>query len=261
MMPLTLRPTPVIDLNADMGESFGRWSLGADAALLPLVTSANIACGFHAGDPAVMAQTVAAAAAAGVAVGAHPGYPDLAGFGRRHLDMSAAELEAAVLYQIGALAAFTRAAGVALAHVKPHGALYNRAAVDAAVAEPVARAVRRFSADLILIGLAGSALLAAGEAAGLRVAAEAFADRAYAADGTLRDRRLPGAVLSTPAAAAAQAVAIAQGRLHAHDGTPLPLTAATLCIHGDTPDAVAYATAVRAALDAAGVAVRGLRAA
>ncbi|MDQ2809635.1 MAG: LamB/YcsF family protein [Chloroflexota bacterium] len=260
-MPPPARPAPAIDLNADMGESFGRWSLGADAALLPLVTSANIACGFHAGDPGVMAQTVAAAAVAGVAVGAHPGYPDLAGFGRRNLDMSAVDLEAAVLYQIGALAAFARAAGVAVVHVKPHGALYNRAAVDAAVAEPIARAVRRFSADLILVGLAGSLLLAAGESVGLPVAAEAFADRAYEADGTLRDRRLPGAVLSTPAAAAAQAVAIAQGRLHAHDGTLLPLTAATLCIHGDTPDAVAYATTVRAALDAAGVVVRGLRAA
>ncbi len=260
MMPPIPRPAPALDLNADMGESFGRWTLGADAALLPLVTSANIACGFHAGDPGVMAQTVAAAAAAGVAVGAHPGYPDLAGFGRRNLDMSAAELEAAVLYQIGALAAFARAAGVDLAHVKPHGALYNRAALDAAVAEPIARAVRRFSAHLILVGLAGSISLAAGESVGLRVAAEAFADRAYEADGTLRDRRLPGAVLSTPAAAAAQAVAIAQGRLRAHDGTLLPLTAATLCLHGDTPDAVAYATAVRAALDAADVAVRGLRA-
>ncbi len=255
MTPLAAR----IDLNADMGESFGRWTLGADAALLGLVTSANIACGFHAGDPSVMAQTVAAAVAAAVAIGAHPGYPDLAGFGRRALDMSAADLEAAVLYQIGALAAFTHAAGVELAHVKPHGALYNRAAVDPAVAEPIARAVRRFSADLILVGLAGSALPAAGHSAGLRVAAEAFADRAYAADGTLRDRRLPGAVLPTPAAAAAQAVAIAHGRLQAHDGTPLPLVAATLCLHGDTLDAVAYATAVRGALDAAGVAVRGLR--
>jgi UPF0271 protein len=248
-----------LDLNADMGESYGRWSLGADRELLRLVTSANIACGFHAGDPLVMAQTVAAARDAGVAIGAHPAYPDLPGFGRRVLDMAPDELEAAVLYQIGALAAFARAFDPELVHVKPHGAVDNRAAADPTVADPIARAVRRFSADLILVGLAGSLLLEAGEAAGLDVAAEAFADRAYEPDGTLRDRRLPGAVLATPEAAAAQAVAIAQGRLRAHDGTPLALPATTLCLHGDTPHAVAYATAVRAALEAADVRVQGLR--
>jgi UPF0271 protein len=245
-----------IDLNCDMGESFGAWPLGQDAALMPLITSANIACGFHAGDPLVMARTVALAREHGVALGAHPGYPDLQGFGRRTLDMTGPELEAAVLYQIGALAGFAQAAGGALTHVKPHGALYNRAAGDPATAEPIARAVRRFSSDLILVGLAGSGLLEAGRAAGLRVAAEAFADRAYEAGGTLRSRRLPGAIHPDPATAAAQALSIVRdGQVRAYDGTLVPIQADTLCIHGDTPDAPAYARAVRAALEGAGIAV------
>ncbi len=248
-----------IDLNSDMGESFGAWTLGQDAALLDLVTSANIACGYHAGDPLVIERTVAAAAERGVAVGAHPAYPDLVGFGRRTLDMTSAELEAAVLYQVGALAGFARAAGVPLVHVKAHGALYNRAAGDAATAEAIARGVRRFSRDCILVGLAGSLLIAAGEAAGLPVAAEAFADRAYEADGTLRSRRLPGALLPDPAAAAAQAVSIVRdGQLRRFDGILVLLHADTLCIHGDTPGAVEYARAVRAALEAAGVVVAPL---
>ena len=251
-----LRPAGPIDLNSDMGESFGAWTMGQDAALLPLVTSANIACGFHAGDPLVMAATVAAAQAHGVACGAHPGYPDLPGFGRRALDMTAAELEAAVLYQIGALAGIARAAGVALRHVKPHGALYNRAAADPAGAEPVVRAVRRFSTELMFVGLAGSVMLDVARAARLPVAAEAFADRAYEADGSLRSRRLPGAILADPAAAAAQALSnVQQGQVRAHDGTLVPIAAATLCIHGDTPGAPAYARAVREALAAAGVPV------
>ncbi|HUS14212.1 MAG TPA: 5-oxoprolinase subunit PxpA [Chloroflexia bacterium] len=247
-----------IDLNADMGESFGAWTMGQDADLLALVTSANIACGFHAGDPLVMERTVAAARRHGVAVGAHPGYPDLPGFGRRTLDMTAAELEAAVVYQVAALAGFARAAGTPLVHVKPHGALYNRAAIDPAVAEPIASAVKRCSQELILVGLAGSLLLEAGRAAGLRVAAEAFADRAYEPDGTLRSRRLSGAMLPDPAAAAAQAVAIAGGSPRAHDGTLISLQADTLCIHGDTPGAVGYARAVREALQAQGVLLRAL---
>jgi 5-oxoprolinase (ATP-hydrolysing) subunit A len=248
-----------IDLNADMGESFGAWSLGRDSELLPWVTSANIACGFHAGDPLVMARTVDLARAQGVAAGAHPGYPDLAGFGRRRLDMTPDELEAAVLYQIGALAGFARAAGAPLRHVKPHGALYNLAAHDRSVAATIAAGVRRFSPDLILVGLAGSLLLEVGRAAGLPVAAEAFADRAYEADGSLRDRRLPGAMLPDPAAAAAQALTIVrEGYVLAHDGARVSVQADTLCIHGDTPGAPAYAEAVRQALEQAGVAVLAL---
>jgi UPF0271 protein len=264
-MPRREEPlTDSIDLNCDMGESFGPWPMGADAAILPYITSANIACGFHAGDPRGMAQTVTLAARHGVAVGAHPGYPDLAGFGRRALEMQADELEAALLYQIGALAAIAAAQGQRLAHVKPHGALYNRAAADPAVAAPVVRAVALATRQgpLIFVGLAGSPILDAARAAGLPVAAEAFADRAYEADGRLRARALPGAVLTDPAAAAAQAVRIVrEGRVLAHDGTPVPVQASTLCIHGDTPGAPAIAQAVRAALEAAGIAVRSLGAA
>lgn len=250
-----------IDLNCDMGESFGPWPMGADAAILPYVTSANVACGFHAGDPLGMARTVALAGQHGVAIGAHPGYPDLAGFGRRDLHMSADELEAAVLYQIGALAAIAAAQGLRLTHVKPHGALYNRAAADPAVAAPIIRAVIRLAGTmpLVFVGLAGSGMVAAAQAAGLPVAAEAFADRAYEADGRLRARSQPGSLLTDPTAAAAQAVRIVQeGRVIAYDGTPVAVQAATLCIHGDTPGAPAIAQAVRAALDAAGITVRPL---
>ena len=248
-----------VDLNADVGESLGPWAMGDDAALIPLVSSVNIACGFHAGDPATMERTVALAVAAGAAIGAHPGYPDLAGFGRRDLAMSPADLEAAVVYQVGALAAFAGAAGSKLHHVKAHGALYNRAAVDPGTAAAVARAVRRCSAELVLVGLAGSELLAAGEAEGLRVAAEAFPDRAYELDGTLRSRSLPGSLLTDSAAIAERAVVMARdGLVRAVDGTARSVRPSTLCLHGDTPGAVEHARAVRAALEAAGIAVRAL---
>jgi UPF0271 protein len=236
----------MIDINCDMGESFGAYRLGDDAALLSLVTSANIACGFHAGDPSVMAATVALAAAAGARIGAHPGYPDLQGFGRRSMDLAPAEVEALVLYQVGALAGFTRAAGVELRHVKPHGALYNQAGASPALAEAVARAVRRFSAGLVLVGLAGSALVDAGRAAGLETWAEAFPERAYNPDGTLRSRKLPGAVIHDPAEAAANAARLAR------EGITLPggaLRVDTLCIHGDSPNALAVARTVRGALE------------
>ncbi len=243
-----------IDLNADVGESLGAWALGEDESLMPLITSANIAAGFHAGDPVTLERTVALAVRHHVAIGAHPGYPDLAGFGRREMDLTPAEVEAAVLYQVAAVAGFARAAGSDLRHVKAHGALYNRGARDPSIAVAIARGVARYSRDLILVGLAGSALIAAGTDAGLRTAAEAFADRAYAADGSLRARRLAGAVLDDPAAAAAQAVAIArEGSVDTHDGARLPVHADTICVHGDLPGAVARARAVRAALEAAGV--------
>ena len=242
-----------IDLNADVGESVGPWPMGDDERLIPLVTSVNIACGFHAGDPVTIARTVQLADDAGAAIGAHPGYPDLLGFGRRDMALSAAELEAAIVYQVGAVAAFARAAGSEIRHVKAHGALYNRAATDRAVADAIARAVRRCSGSLVLVGLAGSALLDAGRDAGLAVAAEAFPDRAYEPDGSLRSRRLPGAVLTDSAEVAARAVAMARGRVVAGDGATLPLAADTLCLHGDTPGAVEHAIAVRAALEAAGI--------
>jgi 5-oxoprolinase (ATP-hydrolysing) subunit A len=248
-----------IDLNADVGESLGPWPMGEDAALIPLVTSVNIACGFHAGDPLTIERTVALAIAAGVAIGAHPGYPDLAGFGRRDLAMSPADLEAAIVYQVGAVAAFARAAGVELRHVKAHGALYNRAATDSATADVVARAVQRCSPNLVLVGLAGSKLLAAAARAGLRAAAEAFPDRAYEPDGTLTPRGRPGAVLEDSAAVAERAVRMAvDGEVVAVDGSTVAIRPDTLCLHGDTPGAVGHARAVRAALAAAGIDVRAV---
>jgi 5-oxoprolinase (ATP-hydrolysing) subunit A len=249
-----------IDLNADVGESFGAWTMGADAELLTLVTSANVACGFHAGDPSVMDLTVGLAARAGVALGAHPGHPDLRGFGRRVLHAAPDEIERDVLYQVGALQAFARAHGTRVVHVKPHGALYNQAADDPVVARAVARGVARAGKDLVLVGLASTeAMRAAAGAEGIRFAAEAFADRRYTPAGTLQSRREPGAVLTDPAAAAAQAVRIATtGRVTAIDGSEIALQAETLCLHGDNPAAIANATAVRRALEAAGVAVQSL---
>ena len=240
-----------IDLNCDLGESFGRYSLGHDEALMPLITSANIACGFHAGDPVVMETTVQLALKWKVAIGAHPGYPDLQGFGRREMSLSEEEVEASVLYQVGALAAFARAGGGEVIHVKPHGALYNRAAKDRALAGAVARGVARFSQQLILVGLAGSVLVEAGQEAGLRVANEGFPDRAYNSDGSLMSRRLPGSVLESPGEVAAQAV-----RLIKEGARGLPVH--TLCIHGDNPAAVENAKAIRAALIANDIQVEAM---
>lgn len=248
-----------IDLNSDVGESYGAWTLGDDTALIPLVTSVNIACGAHAGDPVVMTRTVRMARDHGVVIGAHPGYPDLHGFGRRTMDLAPDELEATLLAQLGALAAIARAASAELRHVKAHGALYNDAARDPERARQVARAVRRFSSEVVLVGLAGSALLEAGRAEGLATAAEAFADRAYEPDGSLRSRRLPGALLLDPAAAADQALSIVRdGSVVATDGSRLAIRAATVCIHGDTPGAPAIAAAVRGRLLGAGVEIVAL---
>lgn len=248
-----------IDLNCDLGESFGRWELGEDEAVMRVVTSANVACGLHAGDPLVMDRTVRLAGLHGVSLGAHPGYPDLQGFGRRVIDLTAEEAENFVLYQIGALSAFGRANRVELVHVKPHGALYNQAARDHALAEAVARAVARFSKELILVGLAGSALVAAGQAAGLRVANEGFPDRAYQPDGSLRPRRLPGALLETTEAVCAQAVRLAvEGIGSVENGGQWKQPVDTLCIHGDHPGASARAAAVRLALEEQGITVAPL---
>ena len=249
-----------IDLNADVGEGFGAWAMGSDADLLALVTSVNVACGFHGGDPAVMDRTVAAAARAGTALGAHPGYFDLRGFGRRPMAVPPGEVENDVLYQVGALMAFARAHGTRLAHVKPHGALYNQAAQDERLARAVARGTARAGPDLILLGLASStAMRRAAEAEGLRFAAEAFADRAYDDDGTLRPRTLPDAVITDPQAAARQAVSIARdGEVRSASGARVRVAADTVCVHGDNPSAVANARAVREALEAAGIALRPL---
>jgi UPF0271 protein len=246
-----------IDLNCDLGESFGAWTMGEDEAVLPHVSSANVACGFHAGDPTVMRRTVALAKAAGVAIGAHVSLPDLQGFGRREMKVSPEECHDFVLYQVGALAAIARAQGVGLSHVKPHGALYNMAARDAALATAIAHAVRDADRALVLYGLSGSALVAAGEAAGLRVAHEVFADRGYRADGALAPRGTPGAVIDDPALAAERAAAFAAGApVAALDGTPLRLRADAVCVHGDRAGAGAFAAALRARLDASGVVVR-----
>ncbi len=247
----------VIDLNADVGESFGAYRIGNDEELIPSLTSVTVAGGVHAGDPGVIARTVARAEEFGVAVGAHPGYPDLAGFGRRDMGLSAAELRDTVLYQVGAVAAFTT--GHHLQHVKPHGAMYNRAARDEAQAQVIVDAIRSYDPRLIHVVLAGSSWerIALGE--GVRVAREAFADRAVRPDGSLLPRSEPGAVIHDPEAVAARAVRIAtHGTVEAIDGSLVSITADTLCIHGDTPDAAGLAALVRRELERAGVTLRAM---
>ena len=247
---------PTIDLNCDLGESFGRWSLGDDEAMLDLVSSANVACGFHAGDPAVMRRTVAAAAERGVRVGAHPGYADLRGFGRTELQVPAKVLRDDVLYQLGALAAICRAEGVELSHVKPHGALYNAMARDADIARAVAGGIAAFDRGLPVFTAAGSLAEQTMAEAGLSTVREAFIDRAYRPDGTLAPRSDEGSVIDDPERAAERAVRLARdGTVEANDGSTLELSPATLCVHGDTPGAVAIAERVRAALDEAEIRV------
>src|SRR6476660_6612574 len=225
-----------IDLNCDLGESFGRWTLGQDAELMESISSCNVACGFHAGDPDVMRRTVRLAKENGIAIGAHPGLPDLVGFGRRTMSVTPQEVEALVLYQVGALAAIARAEGATLRHVKAHGALYNMAIRDRPLADAIARAVAAFDSSLLLFGLPGSELLRAGEAAGLPVAAEGFADRAYEPDGSLTPRSLPDAVIHDPDAVVARAVLMArEGVVVARNGDEVPMRVATICTHGDTP--------------------------
>jgi UPF0271 protein len=240
-----------IDLNADVGEGF------ADAQLISLVSSVNVACGAHAGDGTTIEQTIALALAAGAAVGAHPSYPDREGFGRREMDLDPDELARSLTEQIRAVLEAAETAGARCRHVKPHGALYNRAARDPVIADLVARTVRAVSADLVLVGLAGSCSLDAARAVGLETAAEAFADRRYEPDGRLRDRRHADALLHDPAEAAAQAVSIVRdGHTTASDGSRLAVAADTLCIHGDAPGAADRARAVRRALTVAGIEIR-----
>jgi 5-oxoprolinase (ATP-hydrolysing) subunit A len=244
-----------IDLNCDMGESFGRYSLGHDEAIMPFITSANIACGMHAGDPLVMRQTLRLAKQHGVAVGAHPGWPDLQGFGRREMSLASDEVEAFVLYQIGALAAFAKAEDVELHHVKPHGALYNQAVKDRKLANAIARAVQRFSGDLILVGLAGSGLIEAGVEAGLLVANEGFPDRNYNPDGTLMSRNLAGAVIESPEEVAAHAVRLAQVGIN-FSGQLVRVD--TLCLHGDHSYVAQNAKLVHEVLEKSGIEIIAL---
>jgi len=245
-----------IDLNADLGESYGRWRLGHDSDLLPLVSSANVACGFHAGDPLGIRETLALATRHGVTVGAHPGYPDLLGFGRRDIEATPAEIENWVLYQVGALAALARAAGTTVKYVKPHGALYNRAARHALAADAIARAVRSADAGLVLLGLPGSEILAAAGRAGVRGAREAFPDRRYEADGTLTPRSRPDALVSDPAACADRAARmVLDGVVESRDGTMVEIEPDSLCVHGDGPEAVAVLRAIRARLERSGVTI------
>jgi 5-oxoprolinase (ATP-hydrolysing) subunit A len=251
-----------IDLNADVGESFGAYAIGHDAGLMRAITSANVAAGFHAGDPSVLRATIRRAKANGVAVGAHPSFPDLAGFGRREMAVTPREAEDLVLYQIAAVAGVASVEGIALQHVKPHGALFNMAARDRELAGAIARATAAFSPSLILFGLPGSELLKAGRAAGLRVAAEVFADRAYEPDGTLVSRRKPGAILQDADIVVARGVRMATaGTVVAVDGSVVTLPAETICVHSDTPGADVLAAKLRAALDAAGIAVKAIGAA
>ena len=244
-----------IDLNCDLGESFGRYNLGEDAAMMALITSANIACGFHAGDPDVMACTVALAREHGVNIGAHPGYPDLQGFGRRRLDLTPQEIVHALIYQLGALQAFVKIAGLSLTHVKPHGALYNLASQDAQVAMAVADGVAAYDPALILVGLAGSALIQAGRSVGLQTANEGFPDRAYLADGNLSPRSQPGALITNPEAVAENALKLIRDGIKV-DGKSVRID--TLCLHGDHPNAVENARALREKLALAGVVVAPL---
>jgi len=247
--------TKRMDINADMGESYGRWTLGHDEEIMPHITSANIACGFHGGDPSVMRRTVAAAHAHGVAVGAHPGLPDLAGFGRRAMAVTPDEAFDLVVYQVGALLGFAMAAGLpGLSHVKAHGALYNMAARDRALADAIATAVWAVDPALILFGLAGSELIAAGERAGLSTAAEAFADRNYLRDGSLVPRARPDALIADPAVALERVLRmVGEGKVRSLEGADIALRADTICIHGDGPHAVELARTLSEGLRAEGI--------
>jgi 5-oxoprolinase (ATP-hydrolysing) subunit A len=249
-----------VDLNCDMGESFGAYHIGADDDVFPFITSANVACGFHGGDPSVMRTTLAKARERNVAVGAHPGFPDLIGFGRRNMDISPSDVYDLVVYQVGALMGFARAAGVELQHVKAHGALYNMAAAKPELAAAIARAVRDIDRHLVLFGLPGSHLISEGQAAGLTTAGEAFADRNYMSDGSLVSRKRADAQVHDADEAVQRAIRmVREQKVRSVDGKDVPLTVDTICLHGDGPHAAEFARHLRAAFDAAGIAVRSLR--
>ncbi|MEQ9728530.1 5-oxoprolinase subunit PxpA [Pseudomonas sp. WHRI 8822A] len=248
---------PSIDLNSDLGESFGQWSMGDDAAMLDIVTSANVACGFHAGDPAGILRTLKAAAAKGVTIGAHVAYPDLVGFGRRNMDIASDELSADVIYQIGALQALATAAGTTVRYVKPHGALYNTIAHDTRQALAVIEAIRAVDARLVLVALAGSPLIELARSEGLTCIAEAFADRAYTPQGTLVSRREAGAVLHDAEQVARRMLRLVQsGEVEAIDGSVTRVEADSICVHGDSPGAIQMAREVRQLLEQSGVSLQ-----
>ena len=248
-----------VDLNCDMGESFGAYRIGADDSVFPYITSANVACGFHGGDPSVMRKTLTRARELGVSVGAHPGFPDLIGFGRRSMDVTPDEVYDMMVYQIGALLGFARVTGAEVRHVKAHGALYNMAAVNRGLAAAIARSVRDVDRDLILFGLPGSHLISEGETAGLTTAGEAFADRNYMRDGTLVSRKRPDAQVHDADEAVRRAVRmVREGKVTAVDGTELTMKVDTICIHGDGPHAAEFAHGLRAGFEAAEIAVRPL---
>lgn len=245
-----------VDLNSDLGESFGAWRLGSDEEMMETITSANVACGFHAGDPGVMRRTVRLAREKDVAVGAHPGYPDLAGFGRRAMALGRQEIIDALVYQVGALQALARAEGVRVTHVKPHGALYSQAEKDPETASAVVEAVRQSGTGLALVAPAGSAMAEAAAAAGVRLVPEVFADRAYDAAGRLVPRSAPGSVITDPGRVADRVVGmVLRGEVETAEGPLVKVPAGTVCLHGDTPGAPGLARAVRRALEAAGVVV------
>lgn len=247
----------IIDLNCDMGESYGAWTMGRDNEVLPFVSSANIACGFHGGDPSTMRKTVAAAIKHGVAIGAHPSLQDLAGFGRRVIQITPDEAYDSVVYQIGALAGVAASQGARLHHVKAHGALYNMAARDAALARAICEAVRDIDSSLVLYGLAGSKLIEAAQAAGLKAASEVFADRSYQDDGSLTPRTQAGAMIEDVDQAVAQVVRmVKEGKVRSQSGKDVPVQADTLCIHGDQPNALVFASGIRRALEAAGISIQ-----
>ena len=248
-----------VDLNSDLGESFGRYTIGADDKVIPLITSANVACGFHASDPVVMEKTIRMAREAGIQVGAHPGYPDLMGFGRRNMNVSPAEAKAYTLYQIGALDAFCKAQGLKLQHVKPHGAFYNMAAKDYKLAKGICEAIASYDSNLILMALYGSEMIRAAEDCGLRAASEVFADRAYEEDGSLVSRTKEGAMITDENEAIARVIRmIKEQKVTSITGKDIPLKADSVCVHGDGAKALAFVEKIREALTKEGIAIRPL---
>ena len=249
-----------VDLNSDLGESFGAYTIGCDEQVLPLVTSANVACGFHASDPVVMSRTVGMAAQAGIQVGAHPGFPDLMGFGRRNLAVTPEEARAYTLYQLGAMSGFCRAAGLAMQHVKPHGALYNMAGKDYALSRGICEAIREFDPKLIVLALSGGELLRCAQDMGLRAASEVFAVRAYEEDGSLVNRRKQGAMITDEYVAIERVIRmITEQKVTAITGKDISIRADSICVHGDGPKALAFVQRIREALAESGIELRPLK--
>ena len=248
-----------VDLNSDLGESFGRYTIGNDDKIIPLISSANVACGYHAADPVVMGKTIAMAKEADIRVGAHPGFPDLMGFGRRNMNVTPAEAKAYVLYQLGALDAFCRVNGVKMQHVKPHGALYNMAAKDYALSTAICEAIKEFDSNLIVLALSGGQLAKAAQDMGLRTAMEVFADRGYEEDGTLVDRRKEGAMITDENEAIARVIRmVKEGKVESINGNDIAIKADSICVHGDNPKALEFVKNIRETLIAEGVEIKNL---